>query len=109
MSSADDDLLHVVRLTTRRKQTFLHIKTMSLVNSPQLLTNLRNTAATFGDSSPQYQSVYSTVYSHLLSMREIVQTTTLTEARRLATQGDEIALSNALSRLELDVGKATNH
>ncbi|TKA78073.1 hypothetical protein B0A49_03529, partial [Cryomyces minteri] len=35
-----------------------------------LLTNLHNAAATFGPDSAAYQSVYSTVREHLLSLQD---------------------------------------
>ena len=74
-------------------------------NLEQLLSNLRNTAASFGADSPRYKEAYETVHEHLASMRAAGLKTDLTQAKgtqsqNAAADGD---LSAALAKMQLEL------
>lgn len=75
-ASADDELLTIVRLKLKGLPDFPNI-----ANFIQLLVNLRNAAATFGEGSPPYETVRTTVEDHLQAMKAKGSSTNITAAR----------------------------
>ncbi|KAK4494186.1 hypothetical protein PRZ48_014484 [Zasmidium cellare] len=60
-----------------------------------LLRNLRNAAATFGEGTPPYEGIRTTVEDHLQSMKKKGLSTNLTAARQQGAAGYSQPPSNA--------------
>ncbi|KAF1347118.1 hypothetical protein BDV97DRAFT_400987 [Delphinella strobiligena] len=72
-----------------------------------LFVNLRNTAASFGAESKQYQSISDLVHGHLRNMQASGQKTDLTGAKQ-AQKDDAAGLAAAFEKLDLELkGQAT--
>lgn len=70
--------------------SYVHVNTRPkkghTLTQTQLLRNLQNAASTFGEGSPAYESVRSTVEEHLRDMKRQNKPTNITKARKLQSQ-----------------------
>ncbi|TKA41902.1 hypothetical protein B0A54_06583 [Friedmanniomyces endolithicus] len=67
-----------------------------------LLTNLRCAASTFGEGTPPYESIRTTIEDHMTSMKAAARTTRLT-----APRGDEVGVESTSARTQESDPKST--
>lgn len=66
------------------------MQTISVLTNLQLLVNLRNAAATFGEGSPPHETIRTTIEDHLQAMKARGGSTNITATRSKQQEGQDL-------------------
>jgi len=84
--STNDEILGIVSMD----QTNSAITNAGLTSTWQLLTNLKNAAATFGEGTPPVEDIRTTIEEHVRAMKASGDRPNLTAARRTDHVEDDL-------------------